>query len=326
VLRGTQPGGVALRVTNNGKRVCKSSLSLPAPWSAAAGNLDFGRVLPGQTLTRAFALSYGAAFPSTGTLELTLAAEGDAALGDNVVRVPVVFSFCDLQLALAEAPPVLGTEGARRFSFTLRNVGTAPCRSTQVLTAATGRRVGLAAPFAVEPGRSVEEAFSVGVARGTKSGRAAALSFGASDPADVNAANNGVLSAPMVVRPGDTTARKPTRARTFTGSARAGSGKGVPKRTLRVRYVQISVQRSGKECVFLGSPRGELRTLDKGDGGTCDEPVWVKVTGTVQWKLRLREALPKGLYTLRSRAVLANGVAEGRFTRGDKNLVRFRVR
>jgi hypothetical protein len=93
-----------------------------------------------------------------------------------------------------------------------------------------------------------------------------------------------------------------------------------------VRYVQVSVQRSGKECVFLGSARGELRTLDAGDGGTCDEPVWVKVSGTVQWKLRLRKALPKGVYTLRSRAVLANGVAEGRFSKGDRNLVRFRVR
>jgi hypothetical protein len=95
---------------------------------------------------------------------------------------------------------------------------------------------------------------------------------------------------------------------------------------LRVRYVQISVQRSGKECRWLGSPRGELRTLDTGDGGKCDEPVWVTVSGTEQWKLRLRKALPKGVYTLRSRAVLANGVAEGRFSKGDKNLVRFRAR
>jgi hypothetical protein len=326
VLRGTQPGALAIRVTNNGKRTCASRLSLPAPWSAAAGTLDLGRIVPGETVSRTLSLSYGAAFPATGTLELTLVAGGDAALGDNVVRLPVVFSFCDLQLALAEAPLVLGTEGERRFSFTLRNVGTAPCRSAQVLTGATGRRVGLAVPFPVAPGRSVEDAFSVGVARGTKSGRAAALSFGAADADDVNAANNGATSAPMVVRPGDTTTRKPTRAGTFTGSASAGSGKGVPKRTLRVRYVQISVQRSGKECVFLGSARGELRTLDKGDSGKCDEPVWVKVSGTEKWKLRLRKALPKGLYTLRSRAVLANGVAEGRFTRGDKNLVRFRLR
>jgi hypothetical protein len=291
-----------------------------------AGSLDIGRIVPGQTDTRTLSLAYGAAFPASGTLELTLTADGDAALGDNVVRVPVVFSFCDLQLALAEAPSVLGTEGARRFSFTLRNVGTATCRASQVLTAASARRVGAWKPFAVAPGRSVEDAFNVGVARGTKSGRAAALSFNASDADDVNAANNGATSAPMVVRPGDTTTRKPTKAGTFTGSARPGSAKGVSKRTLRVRSVQISVQRSGKECVFLGSARGELRTLDAGDGGKCDEPVWLKVSGTKQWKLPLRKRLPKGVYTLRSRAVLANGVAEGRFSTGDKNLVRFRVR
>jgi hypothetical protein len=326
VLRGKQPGAVAVRVVNNGRRPCVGRLSLPAPWSAAAGSLDVGRLLPGQTDTRTLALAYGAALPSSGTLELTLAADGDGALGDNVVRLPVVFSFCDLQLALAEAPAVLGTEGARRHSFTLRNLGTATCRSSQVLTAATGRRVGARKPFTVAPGRSVEDAFNVGVARGTKSGRAAALSFSASDPDDVSAANDGATSAPMVVRPGDTTARRPTHVGTFTGSARPGSAKGVPKRTLRVRYVQISVQRSGKECVWLGSARGELRTLDAGDGGKCDEPVWLKVSGTEQWKLRLRKALPKGVYTLRSRAVLANGVAEGRFSKGDKNLVRFRAR
>jgi hypothetical protein len=95
---------------------------------------------------------------------------------------------------------------------------------------------------------------------------------------------------------------------------------------LRVRYVQISVRRTGKECRRLGSSRGELRTLDAGDGGTCDEPVWVTVSGPEQWRLALRNALPEGQYTLRSRAVLANGVAEGRFSRGDRNLLRFRVR
>jgi hypothetical protein len=52
----------------------------------------------------------------------------------------------------------------------------------------------------------------------------------------------------------------------------------------------------------------------------------VKVSGTEQWKLRLPKRLPKGVYTLRSRAVLANGVAEGRFSKGDRNLVRFRIR
>jgi hypothetical protein len=40
----------------------------------------------------------------------------------------------------------------------------------------------------------------------------------------------------------------------------------------------------------------------------------------------LRHKLPAGRYTLFSRAVLANGVAEARFTRADHTRVAFRVR
>ena len=58
-----------------------------------------------------------------------MSATGDSALGDNVVRLRAVFSFCDLALSVLEAPPVIGTEGSRRFAFTVRNVGTAPCRA-----------------------------------------------------------------------------------------------------------------------------------------------------------------------------------------------------
>jgi len=54
--------------------------------------------------------------------------------------------------------------------------------------------------------------------------------------------------------------------------------------------------------------------------------VWVKAKGTKAWRLQLKQRLPKGRYTLFSRAVLANGLPEGKFSTGDHNRVSFRVR
>ena len=112
----------------------------------------------------------------------------------------------------------------------------------------------------------------------------------------------------------------------FRGSASAGAARGVSKKTLKVRRVQISVQKRGKGCVWLSSVDGDLRTVDKSDAGKCDEPVWITAAGTRHWSLRLKNRLRRGAYTLRTRAVLANGVAEARFSRKDHNLVKFRVR
>jgi hypothetical protein len=326
VMRGLAPGAVTVQVTNKGARPCSGVLSLPAPWGVAGGVLDVGRLIPGQTVTEFLSLAYGAALPVNGTLDLSLVSPTDAAQGDNLVRLPVVFSFCDLALTVLGSPASLGTEGERTYSFSLRNVGTVPCRGAQVLVGAPGRLAVLPKPFTVAPGRSVEDKVDVGVVRGVKSGTRPALAFRAFDPDDVSTLNNGAALSPMVVRVRDTNARKPVRARLFRGRASAGAARGVSKKTLRVRRVQISIQKAGKDCVFLSSRRGGLRTVDPNDAGKCDARVWVTVKGTKHWTLRLKKRLPKGRYTLRSRAVLANGVAEARFTRGDHNLVSFRSR
>ena len=84
--------------------------------------------------------------------------------------------------------------------------------------------------------------------------------------------------------------------------------------------MEIAIQEAGKECKWLSSIAGELRTVDAGAGGKCDELVWVAAKGTKSWRVELREKLPKGRYTLYSRAVLANGLPEGKFTSGDHNL------
>ncbi|MDA0168791.1 hypothetical protein OJ998_06800 [Solirubrobacter taibaiensis] len=326
LMRGTAASDVTLRVTNNGRRPCSGAINIPAPWGLAGGNADVGRLLPGESTTRTLSLGYGAALPNDATLELTLSAVGDSALGDNAVRLRAVFSFCDLALSVLEAPPVIGTEGSRRFAFTVRNVGTAPCRAAQVITRAPGIRSGTVLPYTVLPGKSVEDEIAVGVLRGLKTGTRAPLTFRVVDLADVAAANDVASATPVVVRPGDTNARTPLRGISFSGRASRGAAVGVSARTLRVRRVQISIRRLGSECRWLSSADGDLRTVDENAAGKCDDAVWVTVKGTERWSLRLAERLPKGRYELRTRAVLANGLAEGRFTRGDKNLIRFRVR
>jgi hypothetical protein len=48
-------------------------------------------------------------------------------------------------------------------------------------------------------------------------------------------------------------------------------------------------------------------------------------SGARSWRLVLRRSLPPGRYEAYSRAVIRAGFAEGRFSRADGNLVRFRV-
>ena len=147
------------------------------------------------------------------------------------------------------------------------------------------------------------------------------------DSDDVRDDNNSAGSDPMIVRPGDTNARKPSAGgKLFRGSSRPGSGRGVRKSQLKVLRVEIAVLRSGTGCRWLSSLRGDLQIVAAGPKKHCDAPVWIKASGKKSWKLRLAHKLPAGRYTLFSRAVLHNGVAEARFTRADHTKVTFRVR
>lgn len=326
VLRGKAPSPLTYRVTNTGQRACDGTVRLSTPYAMTEAVAATGRLAAGQSITRTVNITYGGLRPPTDTLTVTVDAPNDAQKADNTTRMRVTFSFCDLELKVATAPRVLGTEGGRRHRFALRNVGTAPCRAATVFAAVPGRRLGVLATYPIAPGRRVTDVFDVGVVRGTRSGRPAPLKFGVSDVEDVRDDNNTAGTAPMVVRAGDTNARKPSGGRVFRGSSRPGSGRGVRKSTLRVKSVEIAVLRSGTGCRWLSSPRGDLQVVDAGPKRRCDAPVWVKARGTKQWRLELRRKLPAGRYTLFSRAVLANGVAEARFSRADHTRITFRVR
>ena len=98
---------------------------------------------------------------------------------------------------------MLGTEGARRFSFTLRNVGTAACPATQIATALPGVRSGALGAGLDRAGPQRDRRVRRRRAcAGTKSGTRPALAFQAQSAEDVSTANNSVSSAPLVVRAG----------------------------------------------------------------------------------------------------------------------------
>jgi hypothetical protein len=261
-------------------------------------------------------------YPVDDTLAFTLNSPTDVAPGDNVAHVHVAFSFCDLRLVVDGAPRFIGNEGTRLFGFTVRNAGTEACRATSIGVSGAGARSGRADRYTVPAGQSVTDELQVRVRRGARVGQRALIAFTASDAAELLPGDNVAARSPMVVRPGDTRARRPTGARRFSGTAENGRARGVRKRMLRLAYVEIAVRKAGG-CRWLSSSAGDLRKVARGE---CDDPVWVRVNGTSDWSLRLRRKLPDGRYTLFTRAVTRNGVSEGRFGFGDGNKLKFRVR
>jgi hypothetical protein len=325
VIRGTGTAGVTLVARNGGLRACGGSVSVPGPYGMAPGTLQTGRIEPGQSVVLSAQVGRPAPYPVDDSLAFTLSSPADVAPGDNVARLHVAFSYCDLRLVRAGSPRFIGNEGTRLYEFSVRNAGTETCRSTAIAVGGAGARSGRIEPYSVPAGQSVTDEMEVRVRRGTPVGRAATIAFTALDPAELLAVDNTLTSRPMVVRAGDSSARRPTGRRRFSGTAKDGRARGVRKRSLKVARVEIAVRKAGKGCRWLSDSGGDLRKVTPGRRGACDEPVWVRATGTRDWRLKVRRALPKGRYTLFSRAVTANGVAEGRFGFKDGNKLRFRL-
>ena len=327
VMRGARSSMVTLRATNTGSRACGGTVSAPGPYVLAAGPLATGRLLPGQSFTGTVEVSYPARpLPPHDLLVLTLVTSPvDSQPGDNVARLPVTFAYCDLRLQLRRGPRVVGTEGGRVHTFSVRNLGTTTCRGVRLRMGGRARQLGLKRPYTVPAGQSVIHQAIIGVKKRTRVGRRAALRFAVVGRADVRLDNNVAGAVEMVVRPGDTKARTPS-ATEFRGTAKRGRARGVRKRSLRLERVQIAVLRRGKGCRWLSSAAGDLRVVDTGPKGACNQPVWITADGRSKWHLELRKALPPGRYVLLTRAVLKNGVAEAALSRRDRSRIRFRVR
>jgi hypothetical protein len=328
VIRGTAPAGVSLVARNGGQRACGGNISVPAPYSMTPGTLETGKLQPGESVTMGANLARPLPFPVEDTLAFTLSSPTDAAQGDNMAQLHVAFMFCDLRLVAAETPRFVGNEGTRRFGFSVRNVGTEACRATSIAVSGQGARAGgRAERYTVPAGQSVTDEMQVRLRRrGARVGSPALIAFTAHDAADLLPGDNSLARAPMIVRAGDTNARRPKGGRRFSGRAKDGRARGVRKRMLRLARVEIAVLKAGKGCRWLSSRVGDLRRVRPGRGGACNEPVWVRANGTSDWRLRLRRKLPDGRYTLFTRAVTRNGVSEGNFGFGDGNKLRFRVR
>ena len=299
------------------------------PTASRPAELVTGKLGPGQSIALTPAIAYGAALPADGTLEFTLTAPDDAAKGDNVARLHVLFSFCDLELRRVETPRMAGFEGAQRYGFTVRNAGTTDCTRTahrrRRQRAARAPHRALHGPGRPErdrrgPGRRPAPHRAAGRARADHVRRRHHRRRAARQQ---HAAGRSPWSCAWGTR---TRAGRPVATGLFTGTAKAARRvKGVKRRTGKVVRVELAVRRTGKSCRWLAGTGGGLRVVPKGLAGTCDQPVWIPARGTEDWRLRLRGKLPKGRYTLLSRAVTRSGAVEGKFSFSDHNKVRFRI-
>jgi hypothetical protein len=325
VLRGTAPSAVTLVARNGGLRACGGSVSVPAPYGMAPETLETGKLAPGQAVRLDATIGRPVPYPAEDTIAFTLTSPTDVAPGDNVARLHVAFSFCDLRLVATGAPRFIGTEGTRLFGFTVRNAGTETCRGTRIDVSGAAARVARGARYTVPAGQSVTDEFELRLRRrAARPGQRALIGFTAVDAAELLPADNAVLSAPRVVFPGDTRARRPTGNRRFSGTASNGRARGVRAPMLRLARVEIAVRKAaGKTCRWLSSSAGDLHKVPRSG---CDDPVWIRAKGTRDWRLRLRRKLPAGRYTLFTRAITRNGVTEGSFRFADRNMLRFRLR
>jgi uncharacterized delta-60 repeat protein len=325
-LHGSASAPIALRIRNNGTKACGGSIAVPARYVLSAGGgtapLAVAPVPAGGSTDIAARIRHRGRRSPEDTVRLTLTAPADTTQTNNTAAVHVVFPYCDLGL---RASKVSGapTEGARRYRFVLRNRGTSTCRSVGVGVAAGGSRTSGEGPFSLDAGRSATTSILASLRRGGKVGQRRAITFTVRARSEVNRANDRVTLHPRLVRVGDSRVRG-AGARSISGSATGGRGR-LSRRALAVRSVQVAIHRlGGKRCSWIASKGGRIRALKASRQG-CTRKVWLTAAGGRSWRLSLQRSLPRGRYEAFSRAVIGAGFAEGRFSRGDGNLVRFRV-
>jgi hypothetical protein len=277
-------------------------------------------------------VGYEGSRPAQDTLTVKLTAPADTATGDNTASVHVLFSYCDAALARVGKPGSIAASSTRRFEFTVTNRGTTACRGVRLEVVSGAKRVGAPDAYTVSAGRSASDEIEVAVTRTPRKGRPMPLRFRVVATGDVQAANDGAGSAPTVVTGGDSNARRPAGGgRRYTGTSTPGQGSRKGRRgRLAVERVDVAILRTGgKACRWVASPGGSFETVKATKAGrrkACDAPVWIPAAGTRHWRMQLTRKLPKGRYTMISRAVLAGDLAENAFSAKDRNRVQFRVR
>ena len=328
-FEGNRPGQLNVRVTNAGTKACSGAISVTAPYrlhlGAASGELPTGTLAPGASYTTGMTtVGYSGPRRREDTVTVLVKSSADSNAENDASLVGVIFNYCDVRLQRPGGSGLVPSEGVRVFEFSIRNEGTSACRRTSVRPGRGVRRRGSTDPFTLEGGRSASEEMSAAPAGARRVGRRVQMVFRALADGDVDAANDSLAIAPMVVGVGDTTARRPGgRPRRLSGRARGGRGP-VKSSRLRVTRVHVALRRLGGGCRWLTSAKGRLR---RGGGRGCNRPVWLRAEGTRRWSLALPNGLPAGRYVLYSRATIAaGGFREASFSARDRNRIVFRAR
>jgi hypothetical protein len=329
---GLQGADLQLRVANHGTRSCGGEIAAPAPYVISAagqpGPVATGAMEPGASRVLDVRIDHSAAKPAEDTLTLALNAPADAAPGDNRAGVHARFSFCDATVTRIGTDGLVARRSTRRFEFTVRNRGTAPCRDVRVEPVTGSRRIDVAPSYTIRQGLTATDTVLVLTTTVPRIGRRKPLTFRVRATDDVQPENDLTTAAPLAIRGADSNARKPRGGgRRFTGRGFDGQGRKVARALLGVRRVDVAIQRlGGRGCRWVASTNGGIRKVKPGVRRACDQPVWLTATGTHRWHLTLAGKLPKGRYVLLTRAVQAEELAEHDFSAKDHNRIRFRVR
>jgi hypothetical protein len=96
-------------------------------------------------------------------------------------------------------------------------------------------------------------------------------------------------------------------------------------RTAAVKRVTSKKKRKPKPTCRQMSSKGTFLAF-KPKNKRCSPTHWIPVTGTTTWSFKLPKRLPKGSYTLYSRATDDADLTETSFSARDHNRVSFTVR
>jgi len=175
-------------------------------------------------------------------------------------------------------------------------------------------RLGTVAP-STKPSR-----FVFTVAKGNRAGTVRVKAFGTTSTPEVGDGPNNaeyVRTSP----PPDSGRNGNRRAERRIPAGKAPVLTGTASYAVRVEIAIATAQAGG--CRWITSTRVTFR---RERSRRCRRPTWLTAVGTSPWRLAFRRPLPRGRYTLFTRAIGVTGTTETRFTVADGNRLTLVVR